>query len=321
MELTPDFSIVIGSGETFPKDRVLSIHTNDEAGIISDSCEIILDDFDGALIVPNIEAKLVVSLGYKENGLTQIGTYFVKEISIDGAQKTVRISANAAPKSMRSQSSKTNFGGLKDFVNEMASNFNFEPAFDDDLEDADLENYPQFAESDMNYLTRLAYNVGAVAKPVDGHLVLSNDMSGQSVTGAALPEKQINASEVSNYSCIFRETESDGGSGTIYANWYDREKGEYYLLSAGSGSPEIELKTIFATEMEALTAAKASLKRTTKSNTVFSFSIEGKADLFAEGRLKLNGFPTKIPNTWIISKVEHSLDNSGFRTNVECSKI
>ncbi len=77
MELTPDFSISINGSNTFPKERVISIRTTDETGIVSDSCEIELDDFDRALQFPNTEAKVEVSLGYKETGLTKIGTYFV----------------------------------------------------------------------------------------------------------------------------------------------------------------------------------------------------------------------------------------------------
>lgn len=34
MELTPDFSITFGGGGNFPKDRLLSIRTTDEDGIV-----------------------------------------------------------------------------------------------------------------------------------------------------------------------------------------------------------------------------------------------------------------------------------------------
>ena len=63
MELTPDFSIVINGDTAFPKDRVISIRTTDEAGIVSDSCEIGLDDFDDAIQMPNTEAKVEIAPG------------------------------------------------------------------------------------------------------------------------------------------------------------------------------------------------------------------------------------------------------------------
>lgn len=318
MELTPDFSILINGSENIPKERIIFIKTHDEAGIISDSCEFEFDDFDDALSFPNTEAKVEVFLGYKETGLTKIGTYFVKEIFVDGARKSVRIKANAASKAMRSQKTKTNEGSLINLVNQMSNNFDMESACDENLEEMELEDFPQFAESDMSYVTRLAQKNGAVAKPVDGHLVLANADSGKSMSGKSLPTKYIDATDVAGYSCVFKETESGGGSGTVYVNWYDKNTGEYYLEHAGEGAPEIELKEIFATKEQALAAARAKFKRTSKENKTLRFSTAGRTDLFAESPLVLHGFSQKIPVNWIISHVEHQLSSNGFLTSVDC---
>ena len=316
MELTPDFSISINGLSDFPKDRVISISTTDQAGFVSDSCEIELDDFDNALQFPNTEAKVVISLGYQEKGLTKIGTYYVKEVTIDGARRTIKIVANALPKSMRSQKSKTNAVSLNEYLSTVDSSLNAE--LTEDYENIDLSDNPQFGESNINYLTRIANKVGAVAKPVDDYLIFSEDMSGKSVSGKTLPTKYIEASEIASYSCSFKETETDGATGTVYANWYDKKTGEYYLVHAGSGDPETELNEVFSTEKEALTAVQAKVKRVEKNNKTFQFSTEGRADLFAEGPLVIRGFSTKIPINWIISKVQHVLNSNGFVTRVEC---
>jgi len=319
MELTPDFSIVINGDKTFPKDRVISIRTTDEAGIVSDSCEIELDDFDDAIQMPNTEAKVEIALGYKKSGLTKIGTYFVKEIAIDGATKTVSLKCNAAPKSMRSQKTKNNDCSLGEFSSVMASDLGFTSAVNDELTISKLVDSLQFAESDMSYLTRITRKLGAIAKPADGHIVIANEGSGKSVSGKNLPTKNIDASEVANYSCHFRETESEeDAAGTVYANWYDKNSGEYHLEKVGSGSPATELQEIFATRDQAITAAQAKLKRTAKTNKTFSLSTSGRPDLFAESPLILNGFSAKIPKSWIISKVEHTINSVGFQTRVEC---
>ena len=319
MELTPDFSISINGSAAFPKERVISIQTTDEAGIVSDSCEIELDDFDGALKFPNTEARVVVSLGYKETGLIQVGTYFVKEISIDGARHLVKIRCNAVPKSMRSQKTQNNSGSLESKLQNMGSEFDFETAIADDLDELDLSGEHQFCESDINYLTRMSQKIGAVAKPVDGHLVVANDMQAQSVSGKSLPTKYLDASEVASYACNFRETEtSEGFSGTVFVNWYEKESGEYHLEKVGNGDPEIEIQEIFATKDQAIAAAKAKFKRTVKSNKTFRFSVAGRTDFFAESPIVLRGFDSKIPTNWIINRVEHSLSSSGFVTNVDC---
>jgi phage protein D len=319
--LQPDFSVLINGETELVKDRVISIHTTDEAGIMSDSCEIELDDFDDAFPLPRTEAVISVSLGYKGGELTKIGSYYVKEIDIDGARKSLKIKANAASKTMRSQKSRSHEGGLIDLIPEMANEFDLDAAVSGDLEDLELEDFPQFAESDMNYLTRMSQKVGAVAKPTDGHLVFADDMSARSVSGTNLPTKYVDVAELGEYSCSFKETESDGAIGTVFANWYDKDKGEYFMVKAGSGDPEVELDEIFSSEKSALAAANAKFKRVVKSNKTFRFTTGGRPDFFAESPIIFSGLSPKIPTNWVISRVEHTLSASGFVTNVECSNV
>jgi phage protein D len=319
--LQPDFSVIINGETELIKERVISIHTTDEAGIMSDSCEIELDDFDDAFPLPRTEAVISVSLGYKGGELTKIGSYYVKEIDIDGARRTLKIKANAASKAMRSQKSKSHEGSMDNLLTEMANEFDLDAAVSGDLEDLELEDFPQFAESDMNYMTRMSQKVGAVAKPSDGHLVFTDDMSAKSVSGKNLPTKNVDVSELGEYSCSFKETESDGAVGTVFANWYDREKGEYFIVKAGSGDPEVELDEVFSSEKSALVAANAKFKRVVKSNKTFRFTTGGRPDFFAESPIIFSGLSQKIPANWVISRVEHTLSASGFVTSVDCASL
>jgi phage protein D len=320
----PDFSVIINGATELIKERVISIKTADEAGIMSDSCEIELDNFDDAFALPKTEAVISVSLGYKETELTKIGSYYVKEIIVDGVRKTLKIKANAASKAMRSQKSKSHEGSVNELISEPADEFDLDPAVSADLEDLNLEDHPQFAESDMNYLTRMSQRIGAVAKPSDGHLIFTGDTGAKSASGKPLPTKYVDASEIREYSCSFKETESGGGGGavgSVFASWYDKEKGEYFMVKVGSGDPEYELDEIFSSEKEALAATNAKFRRIVKSNKTFSFTTGGRPDFFAESPVILRGFGTKIPTDWIISRVEHSLSSSGFTTQVECAGL
>jgi phage protein D len=319
--LQPDFSVIIKGETELVKERVISIRTTDEAGIMSDSCEIELDDFDDAFPIPRTEAVISVSLGYKGGELTKIGSYYVKEIDIDGARKSIKIKANAASKAMRSQKSKSHEGSMDNLLAEMAGEFDLDAAVSGDLEELELEDFPQFAESDMNYMTRLSQKVGAVAKPFDGYLVFADDMSAKSVSGNSLPTKNVDVSELGEYSCSFKETESGGAIGTVFANWYDKENGEYQMVKAGYGDPEAELNEIFSSEKSALAAAQAKFKRVVKSNKTFRFTTGGRPDFFAESPIVFTGLSAKIPANWIISRVEHTLSAGGFTTSVECSSL
>lgn len=318
MELTPAFDITFNNGANVIRNRVIDISTNDAAGFESDSCEITLDDYDGALTMPRTEALMSVSLGYIETGLTNIGSYYVKEILIDGAQKVIRIKGNATSKTMRSMKTRTNSGTLSEIFPSMASDAKLTLAFDETYASLVLDDMPQIAESDISYLTRIAKKTGAMTKPAAGHLIFADSMRAKSISGKNLPTKYIDATEVANYTCAFRETETttEGGtSGTIFANWYDKETGEYHLISNGTGEPETE--EIFADEQSAREAITSQAK--TKNNTTLRFSTAGRPDLFAESPLVLHGFPEKIPTNWIISNVQHSFNARGFTTSVECN--
>jgi phage protein D len=288
---------------------------------MSDSCEIELDDFDDAFPLPRTEAVISISLGYKGGELTKIGSYYVKEIDIDGARKTLKIKANAASKAMRSQKSKSHEGNLGDLIPEMANEFDLDPAVSGDMEGLELEDFPQFAESDMNYMTRLSQKVGAVTKPTDGHLVFADDMSTKSTSGQNLPTKNVDVSELGEYSCSFKETESGGAVGTVFASWYDKDAGEYHMVKTGSGDPEVELDEIFSSEKTAMAAANAKFKRVLKSNKTFRFTTGGRPDFFAESPIVFSGLTPKIPANWIISRVEHTLSASGFVSSVECTSL
>lgn len=320
--LTPDFSLSINGIENeLIKKRVVTLRTGDESGVVSDFCEIELDDYDDALNFPKTEALINISLGYKEIGLTKIGTYYVKEIHISGARRIVRIKGLAMSKAMKSQKTQSHEGKtINDVMNEMGEKYNLKPALDNQFASRLLDAMPQFAESDAHFLTRLSQVTGAIAKPASDHLVFASDMDGRSVSGAFLPTRIIDISDISSYSCSFKETESEGGAtGSVYATWYDRNKGEWHLVHCGEGQPEFEIKEIFSSENEALAAAKAKFTRVKKAGRLFEFSCLGNPNLFAENPIVLKGFSRKIPTNWIISRVEHSLDSSGFVTSVECS--
>jgi phage protein D len=319
--LEPDFSVIINGETELVKERVISIRTTDEAGIMSDSCEIELDDFDDAFPLPRTEAVISVSLGYKGGELTKIGSYYVKEIDIDGARKALKIKACAASKAMRSQKTKSHKGSLGDLISEMVGEFELDSAISDDVEDLNLEDFPQFAESDMNYLTRISQEVGAVAKPADGHLVFADDMSAKSTSGKNLPTKYVDVTELSDYSCSFKETEESGGGVTVFASWYDKKKAEWFYVQVGSGEPQSEMGRVFTSEKEARAAANAKLKRVVKSNKTFRFTTGGRPDFFAESPIVFTGLSPKIPANWIISRVEHALSAGGFMTSVECASI
>jgi phage protein D len=316
--MTPDFLVKINENDSTEiiRKRLISISTNDEAGFKSDSCEIVLDDFDDAIALPQSGAKIEISLGYKETEIIKIGDYFLKEVSVEGPRQVMHIRAHAINNSLRSQVSDSFAGTIGELVNKIATSQGLKPAVAQEFANIKLDNIEQFGESNLNLLTRIASQHGAVAKPSNGFLVFAPDMSASSVSGLALPSHTIYIGDVSNYKCEFRECESYG---SVVAKWYDKKNATYKEVKVGDGEPVYEIKETANDEESAKKAAEAKLKRIQKESLSFNFSTRGRPELFAESAIFISGFKKKIQTNWIITHVQHSLNSGGFTTSVTCS--
>jgi phage protein D len=71
------------------------MHITDEAGVISDTAVIHLDDRD-SFEIPRTGAKLNILLGYKETGIVPMGDYIVNEITVQGPPQALKIKSHAA---------------------------------------------------------------------------------------------------------------------------------------------------------------------------------------------------------------------------------
>ena len=325
MGLNIDFSISIngvGISEELKK-RVISLKISDSAGIQSDSCFIELDDYDDSLPLPRSEAILVVSIGYKETGIRELGRYYTKEITLNGGRRTMQIYGHAVSKAMMSEKDKSRSKEKLDSVlSSMASEYGLDSVIDLEYHDEELSD-AQIGESDISYLTRKAVDLGAVSKPTASKLLFANDMSGASVTGKKLQPVIINLSDITDYSCSLKDSENgyatESNVGTVYAEWQDKSSGVVHIVHAGTGEPERKLPQRFSNEKEAMSACIGKQKRLVKNSKTFSFSCVGNPNLMAEHPVVLAGFPSKIPTNWIITHAEHIIDSSGYKTRVECA--
>src|ERR1700754_1190564 len=85
-------------------------------------------------------------------------------------------------------------------VRNIAASSGLTAAVSSTFDNIKIPHIDQTNESDMNLLTRLARNYGAVMKPTSGHLVFAKKGAGTSVTGKPLGKITIDRSECSSYS-------------------------------------------------------------------------------------------------------------------------
>lgn len=96
----------------------------------------------------------------------------------------------------------------------------------------------------------------------------------------------------------------------------EAREGEYM---AGESDNVLELTTIFATKAQAIRAAQAKWDKIQRGVAEFSITLAtGRADLFPETPVAVKGFKRVIDEqTWIISRVVHSLNGNGYTTGLE----
>lgn len=96
----------------------------------------------------------------------------------------------------------------------------------------------------------------------------------------------------------------------------EAREGEYM---AGEADNVFALTTIFASKAQAMRAAHAKWDKLQRGVAEFSISLAmGRADLYPETPVRVTGFKRVIDEqSWIITKVTHSLSNGGFTTSLE----
>lgn len=79
------------------------------------------------------------------------------------------------------------------------------------------------------------------------------------------------------------------------------------------------LRHIYANRANALRAAESEYKRMMRGIASFSINLaKGKANLHPELTVQVSGWKTSIDNTeWVITRITHSLTNSGFTSNID----
>lgn len=334
--MRPAFRIYADSVEITEavKDRLLEMVVIDEAGLQSDELRLTLDDRrrdDGAVAeLPQIGTVLKAYMGYQETSLVEMGTYIVDEIELRSPPATMCVSAKAAdmPSKFRSPKTKSwHDTTIGDIVSTIAADHGYTPCVDPDLAGIAIHHIDQTQESDMSFLTRLASQHDAVAKPMDGKIVFAKTGSGKSVSGKNLPTITLSPTDLCQWS-YKRSARKPGGQdetkeapkkGGTRAFWWDYAAGKRQVVEVGD-PPYEEIKYIHATEKEARDAATKRKKQGDRREAELSFSLPGDPGIAAESRLVVDLRPG-IQAKWRIKHVEHRLGTNGYTCQVECEKF
>ncbi len=320
--MRPDFKIVADGDDitALLKDRLTSLSITDEAGMKSDTAAIEIDDRDYLVALPEAGAKLVISLGFVETGLVEMGTYIVDEISGTGPANKMTIKANAADLLGSIKSPKTrawNDQNVENIVTKVAGEHGLKPAVSDALKSKAFKYTAQTDESDLNLLTRLAKDLDATAKPAGGYLVFVERGTSTTATGEKIPPVKLSVRDLSSWSWT---VSGRGKYGSAIAQWSNIGTAKTETVTVGSGKPVLKMRHGFANADEAKRAATSALKRSKRASGKLSASLAGfYGDLLAEGSIDIQGIKSELVGSWAVNRVTHVLQSS-LTTRLEAER-
>lgn len=327
--MTPTYKLTAGDIDITDLIRanLIDLSVSDSAGIESDTLDINLSD-RGGIAWPSKGAGLSFWLGYGDDPDFK-GLFYVDELDHSGSPDSITIHAKAMDRQSLAKELKTrDWSGktLGQVVSQMATEQGLIPAISESFQALVVrESLIQLNESDLHFLTRLAKEVGAIAKTKAGRLLFVEQGVSLTAGGNEMPSISINRRDCSGHQYQERGANAYSRVSATYYEWVENTRTwwwrsrTYFVrqtneITVGASVGNIKkLPDYFPSESAAQQAANAELNRLNREKSTLSLSLsQGDTRLMAEMRLTVSGFIDRINESdWIISDVSHSLSGSG----------
>lgn len=350
IQRSPAFSVTVdGYNIThLVNQRLVSLTLTDNRGFEADTLDLVLDDADGLLQLPRKGATVRVAIGWTDTGTVDKGSYVVDELEHSGAPDQLSIRARSADlreglTTKRDQSWHATTVG--DVIQTIAVRNDLLPSISQALASIAVEHLDQTNESDVNLLSRLAEWHGATATVKDGRLLFIPSGGGKTASGKPLPAVTIDRKEGDRHRFAVADREAYTAVRAYYFDVRKAMRGEVQVndktaktireqstaTTATPATPETpdpsvsdtgntkSLRHTYANKDNALRAAHAEWARLQRGVATFSLTLaEGRPELTPELPASVTGFKPQIDTiAWTLTKVMHSLTDSGYTTAVE----
>lgn len=321
--MKPAFRIMVdGEDRTgVVADRLLSLVITDEDGTKADRLELELDDRDGRLAFPDTDARIEVSLGFEGQQLAFMGVYAVDGVSGSGPVQTMRITATAADLKGEIRAPKTRSWegkSMKDIAETIAGESGLKAVVGDSVATKVWDYLAQTAESNLHFLSRIAGQLDATAKPAGGALVIQRRGEGKTAAGDTLSPPEIPRHRFQSWSwsyegrAVYRSAE---------AEWTDTRTGVTHKVKVGSGTPLKKIRHPYPTEDEASRAADAAVSGAERAAMTLDATLSGfEPGLLGGATVKVAGLRGELVGEWHLESVSHQLDAGGLVTSFRGKK-
>nr|WP_288913125.1 contractile injection system protein, VgrG/Pvc8 family [uncultured Pseudomonas sp.] len=322
--MKPTFRIVADGKDitALINDRLLSLRTSDKPGMDSDDFELRIDDRDQAVTLPTRGAGIEVYLGYTGQALTRLGRYTVDEIELSGPPDTLVIRGKASD--MRGSGKTVRSGSwenvpLQQIVRDVAARNGWQPVCPVQTK---VPRVDQLNESDYNFITRLAKQYDCTAKLADGKLLVMPRQGGQTASGKNLSPVVLKRADLSRYQFRLGDRNTQKAVRTKHQ---DKKSGALKVVELDNddlpnGLPAVHTdRHIYPNKSAAEQAAKARLAAFNRSSAGVRLEMAGRADVFAERSIIVQGIKPGLDGEYLAEAVEQLFTSSGWTTTVECN--
>ncbi|WP_338585069.1 phage late control D family protein [Pseudomonas sp. MAG733B] len=313
---------IYGANAALLNERLLSWQHIDAAGIESDQLSLTLD-LEGLPGLPSLDGKIGLRVGYRESGLVDKGEFVITRRTPTLFPLRLTLVATAAPFSARDETGfkqrrsashgPTTLGAL---FRQLTSRHGFSPRVAPDLALIKIEHVDQSNETDMGFLTRLAWIHDAVAKPVNELYVLARRGQAKSLSGKVLPNVRLSVTtnnrpdDHSFISATLDETARAKYQG-CKMSWWDAASGKELIAQSGI-APFKTVRRRCENAEEAQAACEGEVRRMLRETLKVTINCPGDPKFCAEGLVVLDdSWPDFMRGRWSIDKVT----GSGSRQN------
>ena len=233
---TPAFKVVIITKDNKQQDitqvvssRLINLSLTDNRGLEADTLDLELSDHDGKLALPPRNATISLALGWKGAPLIDKGKYSVDEVQFSGGASSadkLTIRARAADlKGTFTEQKERSFHQKKlgEIVNEIAQGNKLKSQVAKELASRLIDHIDQTNESDINLLTRLAEEHGAMCTVKNGTLLFMPLGQGKTASGKPIPLRKITRKSGDSYAFSIAESENYKA---VRVYWHDTATGK-----------------------------------------------------------------------------------------------
>jgi hypothetical protein len=322
------------------QDRLIEAKVTLTQGSDIGEIDLVFDDRDFAIQLPQVQDKISFLMGYKETGLSDFGTFEINEVHLSWPPRTLRIVGLGV--SMTS--------GLKiprifnyldltigDVVNQIASQAGVSASVDPNIAKIKLPSFNQNNQSGFHIIDHLARTYGGVAIHEDNWITIVKRDTSATVSGASSGTVSLTPEDFGESEIWIQSRPAYSGA---QAAWFDQDAVERKFEQAESSGSSLSnfpligsefsnpksfftLPGMFSSQEQAKAAATAHIQFLERLRAQASLTLaKGDPTIRAHNLLVISDMRDGIDGSYSIETVTHTLQKStGVVTHIEAMTV